>query len=124
MTPEGVPFAGLCSSPQRAQLHSPGLGGGDPLQFIQVFGPRIRHVHWKDLPESWSTGRGKICGCGMAFIPVRDVVVGIEAMIDALRAIGFNGPTTLEVAGRENMLLSSQRLCATDSKGRPVPLNL
>jgi inosose dehydratase len=28
------------------------LGGGDPLEFVKTFGPRIKHVHWKDMPEN------------------------------------------------------------------------
>jgi inosose dehydratase len=92
------------------------LGGGDPLQFVEVFGSRIRHVHWKDIPASWSSQRGKVFGCGMSSIPLGDGVVGIEAIVDALRARGFDGPTTLEVGGRENVQLSAHRLRAWDSK--------
>lgn len=86
------------------------LGGGDPLEFIRVFGDRIRHIHWKDIPTSMAEQRGKIHGCGMGSIPLGDGVVGIQAIVEALHAGGYDGPTTLEVAGRENVLVSRQRL--------------
>lgn len=75
------------------------LGGGDPLEFVQVFGRRIRHVHWKDLGEEWMARRGTLHGCGMGNIPLGEGVVGIEAVVKALLDIGFDGPTTLEIAG-------------------------
>lgn len=88
------------------------LGGGDPLEFVKVFGSRIRHVHWKDMPESWTPKRGTIFGCGMGTIPLGDGVIGIERIVRELTASGFNGPTTLEVAGTENVLRSADRLQA------------
>jgi len=86
------------------------LGGGDPLQFVRTFGKRIRHVHWKDMPKEWESKRGKMFGCGMGMIPLGDGVVGIEAIVEELNAIGFDGPTTLEIAGAENMKTSAERL--------------
>jgi inosose dehydratase len=86
------------------------LGGSEPLDFVKAFGPRIRHVHWKDMPAEWETKRGTIYGCGMAVIPLGDGVVGIPGVVEALQAAGFDGPTTLEVAGAENVKLSVQRL--------------
>jgi len=86
------------------------LGGGDPLQFVKTFGPRIRHVHWKDMEQSWEPKRGTMFGCGMGMIPLGDGVVGIEAIARALLACGFDGPTTLEVAGAENVKVSAERL--------------
>ncbi|MEI6198121.1 MAG: sugar phosphate isomerase/epimerase [Verrucomicrobiota bacterium] len=86
------------------------LGGAEPLEFVKTFGRRIQHVHWKDMPESWLPKHGKIYGCGMAAIPLGDGVVGIPAIVKALKKTGFNGTTTLEIAGAENMKLSSQRL--------------
>lgn len=88
------------------------LGGGDPLEFVRVFGNRIKHVHWKDMPESWTPRRGKVFGCGMGMIPLGDGVVGIQGIVEALGEIGFDGPTTLEVAGPENVKLSAERLLA------------
>jgi inosose dehydratase len=86
------------------------LGGGDPLEFVKVFGKRIRHVHWKDMPPEMTSQRGKLFGCGMGLIPLGDGVVGIEALVKALEGIGFDGPTTLEIAGAEAVKKSAQRL--------------
>lgn len=86
------------------------LGGGDPMQFIKTFGKRIKHVHWKDMPQEWEARRGKQFGCGMGMIPLGDGVVGIEALVNALGEIGFDGPTTLEVAGPDNVKRSAERL--------------
>ena len=46
----------------------------------------------------------------MGSIPLGDGVVGIEAIVTALQGIGFDGPTTLEVAGSDNVKQSIQRL--------------
>ena len=91
------------------------LGGGDPLQFVKVFGKRIKHVHWKDMPETWIPRRGLQFGCGMGVIPLGDGVVCIRAIVDALGEIGFDGPTTLEVAGPDNVKLSAERLLSWTS---------
>jgi inosose dehydratase len=86
------------------------LGGAEPLDYVKTFGTRIQHVHWKDMPASWESKRGKLHGCGMAVIPLGAGVVGIPAIVKALTKIGFNGTTTLEVAGADNVKLSAQRL--------------
>jgi inosose dehydratase len=86
------------------------LGGGDPLEFVKVFGRCIKHVHWKDMPAEMIAQRGKLFGCGMGLIPLGDGVVGIQAIVQELRKVGFAGPTTLEVAGEEAVKLSAQRL--------------
>jgi inosose dehydratase len=86
------------------------LGGGDPLQFVKTFGDRIKHVHWKDMGAEWLPQRGKAFGCGMATIPLGDGLVGVEAIVKELRNRGFDGPTTLEVAGEENVKRSAERL--------------
>lgn len=86
------------------------LGGGDPLQFVKTFGPRIKHVHWKDMPEEWLPKRGTQFGCGMGLIPLGDGIVGIEAIVKELLATGFDGPTTLEIAGEEAVKVSAERL--------------
>lgn len=86
------------------------LGGGDPVAYVEVFGPRIEHVHWKDMPESWEPRRGELHGCGMATIPLGEGVVGIDRVVDALKANGFDGPTTLEIAGVEPVQTSARRL--------------
>jgi len=92
------------------------LGGGDPHEFVKVFGRRIKHVHWKDMPADMIPQRGKVFGCGMGLIPLGDGVVGIEAIVRELKRIGFDGPTTLEVAGETAVKTSAQRLREWDSK--------
>jgi inosose dehydratase len=91
------------------------LGGGDPLAFVKTFGKRIRHVHWKDMPAEMESKRGTMYGCGMALIPVGDGVVGVRKVVDALMEIGFDGPTTLEIAGKDAVLKSAERLQAWSS---------
>jgi inosose dehydratase len=86
------------------------LGGSEPLDFVKAFGERIRHVHWKDMPAEWEEKRGTVYGCGMAVIPLGDGVVGIPAIVKALEDVGFDGATTLEVAGPDNVKLSVERL--------------
>jgi inosose dehydratase len=86
------------------------LGGAEPLDYVKTFGKRIQHVHWKDMPESWLPKRGKMYGCGMAVIPLGAGVVGIPAIVKALKKIGFRGKTTLEIAGADNVKVSAQRL--------------
>ncbi len=86
------------------------LGGADPVEFVKQFGDRIRHVHWKDLGEEWETKRGELFGCGMSTIPIGDGAIDIKAVVHELKRIGFDGHTTLEVAGTDNLKLSAERL--------------
>lgn len=86
------------------------LGGSEPLDYVKTFGHRIKHVHWKDMPAEMEAQRGKLTGTGMAVIPLGDGVVGIEAIVKALLDIGFDGPTTLEVAGVDCVKTSAERL--------------
>ena len=86
------------------------LGGGDPLEFVKIFGARIKHVHWKDMPAEMEAQRGKQFGCGMGLIPLGDGVVGIEAIVKELEKIGFSGPTTLEIVGEAAVKTSAERL--------------
>ncbi len=86
------------------------LGGGDPHEFVKVLGKRIKHVHWKDMPAEMQAQRGKMFGCGMGLIPLGDGVVGIQQLVEALLEQGFDGPTTLEVAGAETVKTSAERL--------------
>ncbi|RME71026.1 MAG: sugar phosphate isomerase/epimerase [Verrucomicrobia bacterium] len=86
------------------------LGGAEPLEFVRAFGPRIHHVHWKDMPAEMEAERGKRFGCGMGLIPLGDGVVGIERIVQALAEVGFAGHTTLEVAGAEAVRVSAERL--------------
>ena len=75
------------------------LGGGEPLAFIERFGKRIKHVHWKDYGAEWASKRGTVFGWGKADIPLGDGAVGVKEVAQELDRIGFDGPTTLEVVG-------------------------
>ena len=86
------------------------LGGADPLDYIKTFGKRIKHVHWKDMSSDMEEKRGKMFGCGMAVIPLGDGVVGIKEIAQALKKSGFDGATTLVIAGPDNVKKSVQRL--------------
>ena len=86
------------------------LGGGDPVEFVHHFGSRIRHVHWKDLGPEWGARRGTLFGCGMGTIPLGDGEVPVREVCAALLKIGFDGPTTLEVAGPAAIRESAVRL--------------
>ncbi|MBK1875302.1 sugar phosphate isomerase/epimerase family protein [Pelagicoccus mobilis] len=86
------------------------LGGGDNFEYIQRFGSRIKHVHWKDLGSAWEEKRGKQFGCGMGDIALGDGVIGLPEIVAELKKIGFEGPTTLEVFGEDNVRPSAERL--------------
>jgi inosose dehydratase len=86
------------------------LGGADPLEIIRRFPTRIKHVHWKDMGAEWQSRRGSLFGCGMSTIPLGAGVIGIEAIVRALIETGFDGDTTLEIAGSENIKASLTRL--------------
>lgn len=86
------------------------LGGGDSLEFIEKFGKSIEHVHWKDLGEEFVPQRGKLFGCGMSIIPLGAGVIGIEEIYKALVNSGFDGYSTLEIAGEEAVKLSLEFL--------------
>jgi inosose dehydratase len=86
------------------------LGGGDPLEMIGKFGPLIEHVHWKDLPAEMIEKRGTQFGCGMSLTALGEGVIGIEAIYKALVKSGFDGYSTLEIAGEEAVLKSFEYL--------------
>ena len=86
------------------------LGGADPKEYIRRFGRRIKHVHWKDLEPKWREKRGTLYGIGFATIPLGDGIVDLPGIIDMLNDIGYDGCTTLEIAGAENVKLSAERL--------------
>lgn len=86
------------------------LGGADPVAFIRHFGSKIQHVHWKDLPTEMEAQRGHTFGCGMAVIPLGTGAIDIKGSYEALRAIGFDGHTTLEIAGDDAVLASRDYL--------------
>ncbi|GAB3035583.1 hypothetical protein GCM10025298_25970 [Natronobiforma cellulositropha] len=86
------------------------LGGADPAEFARTFDDRIKHVHWKDIPEDWADQRGEIYGCGMSPIPLGEGVVDIDGVYDALE--GRVEYTTLEIAGDDNLAASREYLRA------------
>lgn len=86
------------------------LGGAEPLDYIAKLGNRIKHVHWKDMAADMEEHRGKMFGSGMAVIPLGDGVIDIPGIVKALNDSGFDGATTLEVAGTESVMLSAKRL--------------
>jgi len=88
------------------------LGGTDPVAYIRHFGATIQHVHWKDLPTEMEAQRGTVFGCGMATIPLGTGAIDIDGAYEALHAVGFDGSTTLEIAGDEAVLASRDYLIA------------
>lgn len=88
------------------------LGGGDPVEMVQKLGTKIEHVHWKDLPREMETQRGKVFGCGMSVIPLGTGAVDIEGVYKTLVKAGYNGHSTLEVAGEDAVLKSYKYLKA------------
>lgn len=86
------------------------LGGAEPLDYIEAFGTRIKHVHWKDMAAEWEPRRGTLYGCGMATIALGDGVIDLPAIVQALQDMGFDGATTLEIAGPDNVTRSVARL--------------
>ena len=86
------------------------IGGSEPVDFVRRFGPRIRHVHWKDMGAEWAPKRGSRYGAGMAEIALGEGMVNLAEVVQALKEAGFDGDTTLEVAGRENVERSLARL--------------
>ncbi|ASO07410.1 sugar phosphate isomerase/epimerase family protein [Arenibacter algicola] len=86
------------------------LGGGDPVAMIKKLGSKIEHVHWKDLPKDMEKQRGKIFGCGMSQITLGTGVVGIEEIYSELVKAGYNGHSTLEIAGQDAVLQSYKYL--------------
>jgi len=86
------------------------LGGAEPIDYVKTFGKRIGHVHWKDMAADMEAQRGKMFGCGMAVIPLGDGVIDLPPIIDALKEVGFDGSTTLEIAGADNVKTSVERL--------------
>jgi inosose dehydratase len=86
------------------------LGGGEPLEMISRFGSKIEHVHWKDLPAEMIEKRGTQFGCGMSLTPLGDGVIDIKSIYEALVKTGFDGYSTLEIAGEDAVLKSFEFL--------------
>ena len=86
------------------------LGGADPVEYVKRFPTRIKHVHWKDMGAEWLSKRGEVFGCGMGTIALGDGVVNVREVAEALAEAGFEGDTTLEIAGMDNVRRSLERL--------------
>ena len=86
------------------------LGGENPVDYVNRFKDKIEHVHWKDMPEEFIPQRGEIFGTGMTTIALGTGEVDIKGTIEALQTAGFNGHTTLEIAGEEAVLASYEFL--------------
>lgn len=86
------------------------LGGEDPVEMTRKFASKIKHVHWKDLPEDMQAIRGTKFGCGMSTIALGTGAIDIKGVYAALVAAGFNGHTTLEIAGDKALLQSYEYL--------------
>jgi inosose dehydratase len=86
------------------------LGGAEPIEYVKAFGKRIKHVHWKDMPSEWEEKRGSLYGCGMAPIALGEGLIDLPPIVRALQDIGFDGATTLEIAGPDNVKRSVERL--------------
>jgi len=62
------------------------------------------------MGPKWVPKRSTLYGCGMATIALGDGVIDLPAIVEALRDVGFDGPTTLEIAGATNIKKSIERL--------------
>lgn len=88
------------------------LAGSDPVEYVRRFGERIEHVHWKDLGSDWVEKRGTIFGCGMSTIALGTGEIDVQGVFNALVEVGFDGATTLEIAGDDAVLASAEYLVA------------
>jgi inosose dehydratase len=77
------------------------LGGTDPVEMVKKLGSKIEHVHWKDWAPDMNAVRGKQFGAGMSITALGSGVVDIKGVYQELVRIGYNGYTTLEIAGDE-----------------------
>ena len=77
-------------------------GGGDPLAMLTRFGDRVRHVHVKDVDgtmrERARAERWSFADALEAFIfpPLGEGIVGIAAVIAALRGLAYDGWVVVE----------------------------
>ncbi len=88
------------------------LGGSDPIAFVRHFGSKVQHVHWKDLPAEMDARRGTVFGTGMAVIALGTGAIDIKGIYEALIDVGFDGHTTLEIAGDDAVSASRDYLQA------------
>jgi hexulose-6-phosphate isomerase len=69
------------------------LRTGYPEQWIRVLGPRITRVHFKDFRVNVGTLDG--------FVDLLEGDVDFPAVLDALRAVGYDRPLVVEAFARE-----------------------
>jgi len=108
----GITLTSVCAHANLLDPASPDTYGTNSItkavRLASLLG--IKHVHWKDMSSEWQEQRGKQYGCGMAVIPLGDGVIDIEAIVKAFKKSGFDGATTLEIAGPDNVIKSIERL--------------
>lgn len=66
-------------------------GCGEPIAALKQIGQYVRSVHCKDA--KWSDGPGETWG---QEVPLGQGDVGIEAYLQTLKEIGYDGPLTIE----------------------------
>ena len=66
-------------------------GAGDPLEAVKLLGDRIQSVHCKDA--KWSDAPGRSWG---EETKLGDGDVNMKAYLEALQAVGYEGPLTIE----------------------------
>jgi sugar phosphate isomerase/epimerase len=66
-------------------------GTGEPIEALQTLGNRVRSVHFKDA--SWAKSPGKEWG---EEVRLGDGDVDIKKYVETLKAIGYDGPLTIE----------------------------
>lgn len=73
---------------------------GDPIEAVKILGPDIVHVHVKDGEKPVQEGEWG------AEVPLGQGQVGMEAYLDALDEIGYDGPLAIEreVGGQQERL--------------------
>jgi inosose dehydratase len=71
---------------------------------------QIHHVHWKDWPAEMEAVRGKQFGAGMSGTALGTGCVDIPGVFNALVAAGYDGYSTLEIAGDAAVLQSYEYL--------------
>jgi len=103
----------LCDSPALGVNFDSGnswLGGTDPVAMVLRLHDKIEHVHWKDWSADMEANRGKIFGAGMSGTALGAGVVDIKGVYQALVDCGYDGYSTLEIAGDDAVMQSYRYL--------------
>lgn len=74
-------YTGVNFCPDTAHLQA---GGGDPAELISTYSDRIRYVHLKDYEDG-------------DFLPLGQGQLDFSGILDALRAIRYDGWVTIEL---------------------------